>query len=261
MDDTPAIETVGLQRTFGEITAVDDLNLRVERGMFFGFLGPNGAGKSTTLKMLTGVLPSTSGRAKVLGFDVDRQPVEVKKRIGVVPEETTLFDRLTGTEYLSFVGRMFRMARPVIEDRSAELLYLMGLTDEGDKLIVDYSHGMKKKLSFAASIIHEPRVLFLDEPFEGIDPVSSRLIRTILDQLLTSGATIFLTSHILEIVEKLCSQVAIIDRGRLVVHGTLDELRRGVGGKGEGSAKSLEELFITLVGSDDRSDQALSWLE
>jgi ABC-2 type transport system ATP-binding protein len=261
MDDAPAIETVGLRRTFGKATAVDDLDLRVDQGTFFGFLGPNGAGKSTTLKMLTGVLPPTSGQARVLGLDVGRHPVEVKQKIGVVPEQLALFDRLTGTEYLSFVGRMYRMARAVIEDRSAELLELMGLADEGDKLVVDYSHGMKKKLSFAASIIHQPQVLFLDEPFEGIDPVSSRLIRRILDQLLTSGATVFLTSHILEIVEKLCSHVAIIDHGRLVAQGDLGELRRGAAGEGSDGTRSLEELFITLVGSEDRSDRALSWLE
>jgi ABC-2 type transport system ATP-binding protein len=265
MDNVSAVETVGLRRTFGDVVAVDALDLRVETGTFFGFLGPNGAGKSTTLKMLTGVLPSTSGSARVLGFDVEGEPVEVKSRIGVVPEQMALFDRLTGPEYLTFVGRMHRLDRSVIGDRITELLELLGLAEDGRKLIVDYSHGMKKKLAFAAAVIHDPRLLFLDEPFEGIDAVASRLIKSILTQLLASGVTIFLTSHILEIVERLCDRIAIIDRGRLVASGTMDELKRGVSADTPavdgGDTRTLEELFITLVGSEERADQGLSWLE
>jgi ABC-2 type transport system ATP-binding protein len=263
MSDTPAVETIGLRRTFGEVVAVDSLDLRVEPGTFFGFLGPNGAGKSTTLKMLTGVLPASDGAAMVLGYDVGREPVEVKSRIGVVPEQMALFDRLTGPEYLSFVGRMHRLERSVMLGRITELLELLGLADDGRKLIVDYSHGMKKKLAFAAAVIHEPQLLFLDEPFEGIDAVASRLIKSILTQLMAAGVTIFLTSHILEIVERLCDRIAIIDRGRLVVSGTLDELRGGFVAKDPTptGTRSLEELFITMVGSDAESAQGLSWLE
>jgi len=263
MNEVPAVETTGLRRTFGEVVAVEALDLRVEPGTFFGFLGPNGAGKSTTLKMLTGVLPSTSGSARVLGYDVEDDAVEVKSRIGVVPEQLALFDRLTGPEYLTFVGRMHRLERSVMLARIAELLELLGLADDGRKLIVDYSHGMKKKLAFAAAVIHEPRVLFLDEPFEGIDAVASRLIKSILSQLLSTGVTVFLTSHILEIVEKLCDHIAIIDGGRLVASGTLDELQREAsteeGGKPDG--RTLEELFIAMVGSKEKSNQGLSWLE
>jgi len=263
MSDMTAVETVGLRRTFGETVAVESLDLQVERGVFFGFLGPNGAGKSTTLKMLTGVLPSTSGTARVLGHDVATEPVAVKSGIGVVPEQLALFDRLTGREYLSFVGRMHRLDRAVLEGRIAELLELLGLEDAPRKLIVDYSHGMRKKLAFAAAVIHEPRLLFLDEPFEGIDAVASRLIKSILNQLLASGVTIFLTSHILEIVERLCDHIAIIDRGRLVASGTLDELRSGAAAPTDdpSAVRSLEELFIGLVGSDDRLGRGLSWLE
>jgi ABC-2 type transport system ATP-binding protein len=257
----PAIETRALHRAFGQAIAVDRLDLQVEQGTFFGFLGPNGAGKSTTIKMLTGLLDPTSGSSSVLGFDVVEEPVQVKQRIGVVPEELALFDRLTGAEYLRFVGRMYGMTRETIEERSAELLELMELQDEPKKLIVDYSHGMKKKLSFSAALIHGPEVVFLDEPFEGIDAVSSRLIKTILNQLLASGVTIFLTSHILEIVEKLCSHVAIIDHGRIVAHGSLDELRNGVSldENGDGTRRTLEELFISLVGGADQ-ERGLSWL-
>ena len=254
-----AIETFGLRREFGNMVAVDDLDLTVETGTFFGFLGPNGAGKSTTIKMLTGLLAPTSGTARILGFDVASDPVEAKRRMGVVPEESALFDRLTGPEQLRFVGRMYGMEREVIETRSEELLALMGLDGDAGKLIIDYSHGMRKKLSICAAIIHEPKVLFLDEPFEGIDAVSSRLVKTVLNQLVASGVTIFLTSHILEIVEKLCSRVAIIHRGRLVAHDSLENLSAGGPGN-EHQARSLEELFLLLVEGDQAEPGRLSWL-
>ena len=207
MDETSsaAVQTKSLLKKFGDVVAVDGLDLRVEAGSFFGFLGPNGAGKSTTIKILTGILQPTSGRASILGHDVGDVAVAAEQLTGVVSEEGALFERLSGTEYLEFIGRMYGMERPTIRKRSDELLDLMGLADDSAKLIVDYSHGMRKKLSFAASLIHNPKVLFLDEPFEGIDAVTSRLIKSILDQLRQVGVTIFLTSHILEIVEKLCS--------------------------------------------------------
>ena len=258
MDDqsSPAVETTGLRKVFGETIAVDDLDLRVEAGSFFGFLGPNGAGKSTTIKILTGILQPTSGRASILGHDVVDDAVAAKQLTGVVSEEGALFERLSGTEYLEFIGRMYGMERPTIRKRSDELLDLMGLADDSAKLIVDYSHGMRKKLSFAASLIHNPKVLFLDEPFEGIDAVTSRLIKSILDQLRQVGVTIFLTSHILEIVEKLCSDIAIINHGRVVARGTLDELRTRAGG-----GESLEDLFLDLIGRGAGEDHRLSWLD
>jgi ABC-2 type transport system ATP-binding protein len=258
---TVAIETRGLRRTFGELVAVDGLDLEVRRGAMFGFLGPNGAGKSTTIKMLTGLLHMTSGSARILGHDVAAEPVEVKRRLGVVPEEMALFDRLTGPEYLRFVGRMYGLTRETISARSAELLELMGLADTGTKLVVDYSHGMQKKLAFAAAIMHSPGVLFLDEPFEGIDAVSSRLMKSILDQLRGAGVTVFLTSHILEIVERLCTEVAVIHQGRLVAQGTLEELRaRAAETSPDTGAATLEELFLTLVGQQDSDRATLSWL-
>ena len=255
-----AIETRGLRRQFGDVLAVENLDLSVEQGTFFGFLGPNGAGKSTTIKMLTGLLGPTSGSACILGHDVVTDSVSAKTVMGVVPEESALFERLTGPEYLRFVGRMYGMARAMIETRSAELLELMGLQDDTRKLIIDYSHGMQKKLAISAAIIHEPRVLFLDEPFEGIDAVSSQLVRSILNQLVANGATIFLTSHILEIVEKLCTHVAIIHRGELVADGPLDELREGVGERSS-KTRTLEQLFLSLVGGDRIDQGRLSWLE
>jgi ABC-2 type transport system ATP-binding protein len=246
---TYAIETRALTRTFDDFVAVDALDLRVETGKFFGFLGPNGAGKSTTIKMLTGLLDKTSGVATVLGYDLDREPLEAKRRIGVVPEDLALFDRLTGSEYLRFVGRMYDVDKTDIETRSGELLRLMELDGGPKKLIVDYSHGMKKKLALAAALIHKPRLLFLDEPFEGIDAVASRSIRQLLTSLLDRGVTIFLTSHILEIVEKLCSDVAIIHRGRM--------LRDEASGA---HTATLEDIFLSLVDTDSSPRAELSWL-
>ncbi len=250
-----AIETMSLRREFGEVVAVDSLDLAVEQGTFFGFLGPNGAGKSTTIKMLTGLLGPSAGSASILGHDVVDETVAAKSLMGVVPEESALFERLTGPEYLRFVGRMYGMARPVIDARTEELLELMGLQDDTGKLIVDYSHGMRKKLSISAAVIHEPRVLFLDEPFEGIDAVSSQLVRSVLNQLVDAGVTIFLTSHILEIVEKLCTHVAIIHKGVLVADGPLEQLQSG----DEGS-RTLEQIFLSLVGGDRTGQGRLSWL-
>jgi ABC-2 type transport system ATP-binding protein len=257
-----AIETRELRREFGDVVAVDGLDLEVDQGTFFGFLGPNGAGKSTTIKMLTGLLGPSEGSARILGHDVVADAVEAKKVMGVVPEESALFERLTGPEYLRFVGRMYGISRQVIDARTTELMDLMGLQEHTAKLIVDYSHGMRKKLSISAAIIHEPRVLFLDEPFEGIDAVASQLVRSVLNQLVATGVTIFLTSHILEIVEKLCTDVAIIHRGSLVAAGSLDELRRGEGHRqDDGQAQTLEELFFSLVGGDRLEEGRLSWLE
>jgi ABC-2 type transport system ATP-binding protein len=257
-----AIETRGLGRNFGDFVAVDRIDLTVESGRFFGFLGPNGAGKSTTIRMLTGLLRPSRGGASVLGFDIGKQSVEVKRRIGVVPEELALFDRLTGPEYLSFIGRMYGLSGNDIDTRAGELLDIMNLTDRR-KLIVDYSHGMKKKLAFSAALIHAPRLIFLDEPFEGIDAVASRQIKDIMSRLVETGVTIFLTSHVLEIVEKLCDEIAVIHEGKLVAQGSIEELRRGAGVAPEEQATgttSLEDLFLRLVGENDVEKKSLSWL-
>jgi ABC-2 type transport system ATP-binding protein len=259
----PAIETFELVRRFGDFTAVDRINLRVERGGFFGFLGPNGAGKSTTIKMLTGLLAPDAGRVRVLGRDIASEPLEVKRRIGVVPEDLNLFERLTGAEMLSFTGRMYGLGRGEIEVRSRELLELMELDAEPGKLVVEYSHGMKKKLSLACALIHRPEILFLDEPFEGVDAIASRTLKDLLSRLTSRGLTVFLTSHVLEIVERLCTDIAIISGGRLVAAGPLAELRRGIAleGGGAGGSLSLEDYFIKVVGGAHEADaDALQWL-
>ncbi len=249
---TLAIETRGLVRAFDGVPAVDHIDLQVPQGCFFGFLGPNGAGKSTTIKMLTGLLRITAGEAFVLGQNVEEDSLAAKQVTGIVPEDLALFDGLTAPEYLAFVGRMYGLDRKVIASRSVELLELMELVEAGGKLVADFSHGMKKKLALAAALIHGPRVLFLDEPFEGIDAVASRHIRTLLGDLTGRGVTIFLTSHILEIVERLCTHAAVINRGKLVAQGPLAELGQGGG--------TLEDIFLDLVDSGDKVERKLSWL-
>jgi ABC-2 type transport system ATP-binding protein len=260
-----AIETFDLVRQFGNFVAVDNLNLSVCRGSFFGFLGPNGAGKSTTIKMLTGLLAPTSGRIRVLGRDIATEPLEVKRRIGVVPEDLNLFERLTGAEMLAFTGRMYGLQKTEIAERSPELLDLMELRNEPKKLIVEYSHGMKKKLCLACALIHRPEILFLDEPFEGVDTIASRTLKDLLSRLTARGLTVFLTSHVLEIVERLCSDIAIISKGKLLAAGPLDELRKGISLQGDAQQQgpiSLEEYFIHVVGGtrDTGEEEVLQWL-
>jgi ABC-2 type transport system ATP-binding protein len=268
--ETAAIATENLTRLFGQLIAVDRVNLRVEPGQFFGFLGPNGAGKSTTIKMLTGLLAPSEGRVCILGSDLAENPVDVKRQIGVVPEGMALFGRLTGAEYLNFVGRMYGLDRVTSARRAADLLEFMQLADRPRDLVTDYSHGMQKKLALAAAVIHTPRVLFLDEPFEGVDPIAAGTLKAMLQRMIARGATIFLTSHVLEIVERLCTHVGIIHKGRLVAQGSLEDLRAGVQARemqtgadnGHRTAEklTLEQIFFDIVGSRQATDQELSWL-
>jgi ABC-2 type transport system ATP-binding protein len=266
--DTPAISTENLTRRFGNFIAVDQVNLRVTPGQFFGFLGPNGAGKSTTIKMLTGLLAPSAGRIQILGHSLDADPIEIKRHIGVVPEGMALFGRLTGPEYLNFAGRMYGLDRDTSAKRATELLEFMQLDKEPKKLITDYSHGMQKKLALAAAVIHGPRILFLDEPFEGVDAIASGTLKAMLQRMIARGATIFLTSHVLEIVERLCSHLAIIHQGKLVAQGSLEELRSGVQARAAADGTiaaadeklTLEEIFLRIVGGSRMDDQELSWL-
>lgn len=262
---TPAISAQNVTRRFGEFVAVDQVSFDVAPGQFFGFLGPNGAGKSTTIKMLTGLLAPSSGAVHVLGEDMTRNAVSIKQHIGVVPEGMALFGRLTASEYLRFVARMYGLDRDTTRLRTQELLDFMHLANEPKKLIADFSHGMQKKLAMAAAVIHGPKVLFLDEPFEGVDAVAAVTLKSMLQGMISRGATIFLTSHVLEIVERLCSHVAIISQGRLVANGSLDELRQGVASSLPGTQReeklTLEEIFLNVVGSKGIEEaQELSWL-
>ncbi len=248
---SPAISVRDLRKVYGNKAAVDGLNLTVPRGCFFGFLGPNGAGKSTTIRMLTGLIPPTSGKVELLGMPMPERALEIKKRIGLVPDESLLFDRLTGAEFLEFVGRMYGLPRPVARERSRALLALFELEDTGRKLIAEYSKGMRKRVAMAASLIHHPDLFLMDEPFEGVDAVGARLMKDILVDQVRRGATIFLTSHVLEVVERLCDRVAIINDGRIVTEGSMEELR--------GGSETLEDVFVRVVGAE-RAFERLEWL-
>jgi len=237
-------------KRFGDKVAVADLSLTIAPGAFVGLLGRNGAGKSTTLKMLTGLLAPTSGTIRLLGKDFDGAALDLKRRIGVMPEDMALLEMLTGPQYLRFVGRMYGLEDDVVDERRKELFEKLDLAPGARTLIADYSFGMKKKVALSAALLHAPEVLFLDEPFEGIDPVTSRTIKDILGALRRRGTTILLTSHILEIVEKLCEEIAILEKGSLLGFGTLEDLRKG---------GSLESAFVELVGGARAGE--LSWLK
>jgi ABC-2 type transport system ATP-binding protein len=250
-----AVETHGLTRDFGDFRAVAGIDLAVPAGSFYGFLGPNGAGKSTTIKCLTGLLRPTAGTMRILGLDPVADAVAVKRRIGVVPEDLALFDRLTAAETLTFIAEVHGMDREEGRSRSADLLRVMDLESASNALVADYSHGMRKKLSLAAALLPGPRVLFLDEPFEGIDAIASRQIKDLLLSFVSRGGTIFLTSHILEIVERLSTHIGVIARGQLVAQGAVGELRAA-----RGATQTLEELFIALVGAEAKPVTALDWI-
>jgi ABC-2 type transport system ATP-binding protein len=251
----PAIVTRGLRKAFGDFVAVHGIDLVVPRGSFYGFLGPNGAGKSTTIKCLTGLLRPSGGTFEILGMNPLADPVMVKRHVGVVPEDLALFDRLTGAETLSFVGQVHGIDRSEARERSRELLALMDLTSAANDLVADYSHGMKKKVALSAALLPAPRLLFLDEPFEGIDAIASRQIKDLLLQFVQGGGTVFLTSHILEIVERLCDHIGIIHKGRMVAQGSLTELRaQGAAGR------SLEEIFLATIGAGASTAPSLGWL-
>jgi ABC-2 type transport system ATP-binding protein len=249
-----AVETRGLTRDFGAFRAVDGIDLAVPAGSFYGFLGPNGAGKSTTIKCLTGLLRPTSGTMRILGLDPLADPVGVKRRIGVMPEDLALFDRLTAEETLVFIAQIHGLDAPTTKGRSADLMALMDLKGAGSTLVTDFSHGMRKKLSLAAALLPAPRLLFLDEPFEGIDAVASRQIKDLLQSFVARGGTIFLTSHILEIVERLSTHIGVIAKGTLVAQGPIGELRAG-----RAAGATLEELFIGLVGGEASTSASLDW--
>jgi len=251
METSPAIAVNNLRKVYGERAAVDGLNLTVPRGCFFGFLGPNGAGKTTTIKMLMGLAAPNSGTIELLGLAMPSQAMEIKRLIGLVPDETLLFDHLTGGEFLEFVGRMYGLQQSVARERSRELLGLFEMDGHGRKLITEYSKGMRKRVAMAASLIHRPQLFLMDEPFEGVDAVGARLMKDLLLDQVKNGATIFLTSHVLEVVERLCDRVAIIHDGKLVMDEAMADVHSGSG--------NLEETFVRVVGGG-RTTESLDWL-
>ena len=242
-----------LTKRYGALTAVDHLDLEIGRGELFGFLGPNGAGKTTTIKMLVGLLRPTSGMASVAGFDLLRQGEAAKARIGYVPDTPVLYERLTGREFLEFSGDLYHVPRATRDRRIDALLQLFDLKDRGHDFLSSHSRGMRQKISLAAALLHDPQVLFLDEPTVGLDPRSARQMKDILIDFCREGKTVFLSTHILEIAERMCTRVAIVNHGAVVAEGTLDQLRTMVRSDGQ----SLEQIFLQLTGGGEEDVRAL----
>ncbi|MGW8225649.1 MAG: ABC transporter ATP-binding protein [Anaerolineales bacterium] len=245
------IQTRELVKRFGEKTAVDRVTFQVSSGEVFGFLGPNGAGKTTTIKMIVGLLQPTSGSVSVAGFDLQEEPLQAKAVSGYLPDTPNLYPKLSGRELLRFVGDLYEMDQKQVQHRSQELLKLFELLDVADDPIDTYSHGMQQKTALASALLHDPQVLVMDEPTVGLDPRSARIIKDILRQLAERGAAIFLSTHILEIAERMCDRIGIIDDGQLIAVGTMQELRAM--GKGE---TSLEDIFLDLTGGAEYAEIA-----
>lgn len=248
---TPLIETQNLVKRYGDKAAVNDVSFNVYGGEIFGFLGPNGAGKTTTIKMIVGLLQPTSGSVRVAGYDVQTQPLQAKAACGYVPDTPNLYPKLSGRELLRFVGDLYEMDRVRIDRRGDELLRLFDLDKTADDTIDSYSHGMQQKTALAAALVHDPKVLVLDEPTVGLDPRSARLIKDMLRQMANRGAAVFLSTHILEIAERMCDRIGIINKGELIAVGSMDELRSM--GKGE---TSLEDIFLSLTGGSEYAEIA-----
>lgn len=248
------IETDHLTKSFGDNVAVDDLNLLVEAGEIFGFLGPNGAGKTTTVKILTGMLQPTEGRARVAGFDVANQPVEVKRRIGCVPESGAMYESLTPSEYLELVASLHHLEPDRAAARIAELLDLFGIADVKHQRMNEFSKGMKQKVLISASLIHKPEVLFMDEPLNGLDANTAMIVKELLKRLAAQGKTIFFCSHILEVVERICTRIAIINDGKQIIEGGAEEIARAA------NSSSLEEAFSKLTGVRDVGESTSEFL-
>jgi ABC-2 type transport system ATP-binding protein len=247
----PAIAVQGLHKSFGAKEAVAGIDLEIAAGSLAGLVGPNGAGKTTSLSMMTGLLRPDAGRVLINGVDVWADPAAAKAVIGVVPAEARLFERLSGSELLEYAGRLRGMPAAEARSRAAQLLDVLDLAEDSRRLVADYSTGMRKKAALGCALIHNPAVLFLDEPLEGVDPVSADVIRKLLTRYARSGSTVLFSSHVMELVEQVCDHVSIIDKGLIVATGTIDEVRRG---------QTLQQAFISLVGSRAHDEEVLSWL-
>jgi ABC-2 type transport system ATP-binding protein len=247
----PAIQVRGLCKSFGAKEAVAGIDLDIAAGSLAGLVGPNGAGKTTSLSMMTGLLRPDGGQVLINGLDVWADPVAAKAIIGVVPAEARLFERLSGEEVLEYAGRLRGLPAGEARSRAAQLLEVLDLTADSKRLVADYSTGMRKKATLGCALIHNPSLLFLDEPLEGVDPISADVIRRLLTRFAGSGSTVLFSSHVMELVEQVCDHVSIIDKGKIVVTGTIDEVRGG---------KTLQRAFIDLVGARSGDEEVLSWL-
>ena len=245
-----AVEIRGLTKLFDDKVAVDRITLAIPSGSFYGLVGRNGAGKTTTISMVTGMLQPTEGTALIRGIDMWAEPLKAKAHLGVLPDGVHLFDKLTGEQLITYSGYLHGIDKETVASRVKDLLAAMDLTDAAGRAVADYSAGMTKKIALAAALIHAPSVLILDEPFEAVDPVSAANIQDILRGFVASGGTVILSSHVMDLVQRLCDHVAIMDSGRILAAGTVDEVRAGT---------SLEERFVQLVGGRT-SSEGLSWL-
>ena len=245
------LRIVGLVKWFGDTLALDDLHLTVPAGSCFGVVGPNGSGKSTTLRSVIGLVRPDAGLIEVCGHDVASDLREARRTVGVVLDPLQLFERLTAREFLATMAELREMDRLVARERTEELLETLQLADDADRQIAGYSHGMRKKTALAAAVLHRPRLLLLDEPFEGVDPLSARTMRAMLDRFRVGGGTVVLSSHVMDLVERLCDQIAVIHRGRVVASGPTAHLRNG---------RRLEDAFIDVVGESQADPDALAWL-
>ncbi|MFH1825297.1 MAG: ABC transporter ATP-binding protein [Candidatus Firestonebacteria bacterium] len=241
------IKLINVTKKFGEFTAVDNISLSIKKGEIFGFLGPNGAGKTTTIKMMTGLLKITSGNISIGGYDLEINPIEVKKIIGFIPDRPYIYDKLTGKEFLEFMAGIYKVDKVKRDKKMDELFELFELKDWADELIESYSHGMKQKLVLSANLLHEPKVFIIDEPMVGLDPKSARIVKEIFINLGKSGITLFISTHSLEIVESLCDNICIIQKGRIIAKGTISELRKSA----KAEVSNLEDLFLSLTGAPD----------
>ncbi len=241
------IELKNLVKKYGKFTAVDNLSITVKKGEIFGFLGPNGAGKTTTIKIMTGLLKPTSGEALIGGFDIQKDPVSVKKIIGFIPDRPYIYEKLTGKEFLGFISGVFRLDKKSADKKAAELLELFEIDKWGDELIESYSHGMKQKLVMASNILHDPAIYIIDEPMVGLDPKSAKIVREMFLDLKKAGKTLFISTHSLEIVESLCNTIGIIQNGRMIAKGSMEELRAS----SKSGSSNLEDIFLSLTGAPD----------
>jgi|CZCA01.1.fsa_nt_gi ABC-2 type transport system ATP-binding protein len=255
--DSLMINALGLTKRFGDTLAVDSLDLHVGAGEIFGFLGPNGAGKTTSINMMIGILTPTAGRVELAGIDVAKDPLKAKAIIGYVPDQPNIYEKLTAWEFLMFVANLHEVERGRAEKKARNLLKMFDLLDRADEQLGGYSHGMKQKVVIASALLHEPKILFMDEPTVGLDPGSARLVKDILRELASEGVTVFMSTHVLEIAERMCDRVGIIQKGRLLAVGNMDDLREVAAAKGamkHPEASTLEDLFIELTGGSDYAE-------
>ncbi|HBV86187.1 MAG TPA: ABC transporter [Desulfosporosinus sp.] len=244
------IKTHQLTKRYGSVSVVKGLNMEVKSGEIFGFLGPNGAGKTTTIKMLTGLLDPSEGEAYICGYDISRQPTQAKAMMAYVPDQPKLYGKLSAREFLHLVAALYRVPKNVMKERGEQLLAMFGLQNRGDELLEGYSHGMRQKVVLASALIHQPKVILLDEPTVGLDPASARLLKDVLQEMARQGVAVFVSTHILEIAERMCHRVAILKEGQLIAQGSPEELRQKAGHGGE----SLEDIFLELTGGNENAE-------